>query len=447
MNREIFIEKLLSRAKQAGFEAGEIYISDVSSFKTGVHLGEITRYNVSDKTNLGFRGLYKGRMGCASTQILDEEAIGMLVAAAKDGSELCEMDDEEFIYAGDACYPEVEGDNPAIGEISAAEKIEMAKALEQKALDFDPRITSCSACGVMSMQSKTRMVNSRGLDLSVSRSCLGAYVLPIARDGERTGTSGRESLLMDPGKLDLDKLAAESAAEALAYLDADSVPSGKYPILLRNDVAAQLLGTFSSVFSADAAQNGMSLLKGRENEIIAAECVRIMDDPLLKGSYYSRSFDGEGVACRRKAIVEGGRLTTLLHNLKTAKKQGVQTTGNAARASCAGPMSVSPGNFFFAPSDMSIEALYAGVEKGLLITDLMGMHSGVNAISGDFSLGAKGFMIENGKIGRSVNQITIAGNFFELLKDILAAGSDLDFGGDSFGSPTLLVKALSVAGK
>lgn len=447
MNRDIFIEKLLQRAKQAGFEAGEIYISDASSFKTGVHLGEITRYSVSDKTNLGFRGLYKGKMGCASTQVLDEDAIEMLVAAAKDGAELCETDDEEFIYEGDRVYPEVDAENPAIEKISAAEKIEMAKKLEQLALDYDSRITSCSACGVMSMQSRTRMVNSRGLDLSTGRSCLGAYVLPIAREGEKTGTSGRECLLMDPAKLDLDFLAAESAKEALAYLEAESVASGKYPILLRNDVAAQLLGTFCSVFSADAAQKGMSLLKGRENEIIAADCVRIMDDPLLKGSYYSRSFDGEGVACRTKAIVEDGRLTTLLHNLKTAKKQGVQTTGNAARTSCAGPMIVSPGNFFFAPSDKAAEDLYAMAGKSLLITDLMGMHSGVNAVSGDFSLGAKGFMVENGKIIRSVNQITIAGNFFELLKDIEAVGNDLDFGSDCFGSPTLLVKALSVAGK
>jgi len=447
MNRDIFIEKLLSRAKQAGFEAGEIYISDVSSFKTGVHLGEITRYSVSDKTNLGFRGLYRGKMGCASTQVLDESAIDMLVSAAKDGAELCEMDDEEFIYGGDSAYPEIDGENPAIGEISAAEKIEMAKKLERKALDYDPRITSCSACGVMSMEAATRMVNSRGLDLSVSRGCLGAYVLPIARDGEKTGTSGRECLLMDPSKLDLDALAAESAEEALAYLDAASVPSGKYPILLRHDMAAELLGTFSSVFSADAAQKGMSLLKGREGERIAAECVRIMDDPLLKGNYYSRPFDGEGVACRPKAIVESGRLTTLLHNLKTAKKQGVQTTGNASRSSCAGPIGVSPGNFFFAPGEAGAEELYAMAGSGLLITDLMGMHSGANAVSGDFSLGAKGFLIENGKIARSVNQITIAGNFFELLKDIEALGSDLDFGGGCFGSPTLLVRALSVAGK
>ena len=250
MNRELFIEKLLQRAKEAGFEASEIYISDVSSFKTGVHLGEITRYSVSDKTNLGFRGLYKGRMGCASTQVLDGDAIEMLVSAAKDGVELCETDDEEFIYEGGGIYPETEAENPAIGAISTAEKIEMAKNLEQLALDYDARISSCSACGVMSMQSRTRMVNSRGLDLSAGRSCLGAYVLPIARDGEKTGTSGRECLLTDPAGLDLNVLAAESAKEALAYLDAESVKSGKYPILLRHDAAAQLLSAENETLSA-----------------------------------------------------------------------------------------------------------------------------------------------------------------------------------------------------
>lgn len=447
MNRDIFIEKLLCRAKAAGFEAGEIYISDVSDFKTGVHLGEITRYSVADKMNLGFRGLYRGRMGCASTQVLDDEAIEMLVAAAKSGAELIESDDEEFIYAGDAAYPEIEAENAAIAEISAAEKIETAKKLEQLALDFDPRITSCSACGVLSMQARTRIVNSRGLDVSSGRSCLGAYVLPIARDGERTGVAGRECLLTDPALLNCEKLAHEAAKEALAYLDAGSIASGKYRILLRNDMAAELLSTFSSVFTADAAQKGMSLLRGREGEVIAADCVRIMDDPLRRGSFFAQSFDDEGVACRSKALVENGRLTTLLHNLKTAKKQGVRTTGNASRSSCAGPIGVAPSNFFFAPADIPAEQLYRDAGSALLITELMGMHSGANAISGDFSLGAKGFLIENGKISRAVNQITVAGNFFEMLKEIEAVGSDLDFGGGNFGAPTVMVRSLSVAGK
>ena len=206
------------------------------------------------------------------------------------------------------------------------------------------------------------------------------------------------------------------------------------------------MSTFSSVFTADTAQKGMSLLKGREGEVIAAECVRILDDPLRRGSFFAQSFDDEGVACRKTCVVENGSLLTLLHNLKTAKKQGVSSTGNASRSTVAGPMSVAPANFYIEPSSLDVNALMNMAGRAILVTDLMGMHSGANAISGDFSLGAKGFLVENGRIVRAVNQITIAGNFFGLLRSILAVGSDLEFGAGCFASPTLLVEGLAVAG-
>lgn len=447
MDKNSFIEMLFDRAKRAGFEACEVYLSEGSSFQTAVNKGELTRYNVSESLNLGFRGIHGGRMGCASTQVLDEAAADLLVSAAKAGAQLCETDDPEFIFEGSESYPEFNGSHPEIAALSAAEKIAMTRALEEKALAADSRIASCSHCALFTGESSIRLVNSRGLDLSAHRDRMGAYVYPIARDGEKTGTAGRHSFVSDPALLDLDKLAREAAAEAVSYLDAASLPSGKYPVLFRPDVAADLMETFASVFSADSAQKGLSLLKGREGESIAAEDVHLVDDPLLKDGYASHAFDGEGVAAGKTVLVEGGRLNTLLHNLKTARKQGIQTTGNAARASVAGPMTVAPSNLHFLPGGMSREEIYARAGTALLVTDLMGMHSGANAVSGDFSLGAKGYLIQNGSIQRAVNQITIAGNFFELLRDIEAIGSDLEFGPSCFAAPTLLVKSLSVAGK
>lgn len=447
MHTNQFIDLLFDRAKQAGFEASEIYLSRGSSFQAAVNKGEITRYNVSETLNLGFRGLYNGKMGCASTQVLDEDAAEMLVSSAKAGAELCESEDEEFIFEGSESYPEVNGSYPAITVLTAAEKIALTRSLEEKALAYDARITSCSHCALFSGSRDVRMVNSRGLDLTAHRDHLGAYVFPIARKGDKTGTAGRQLLVNDPAKLDLDKLARESAEEAIAFLDAESIPSGKMRILLRPDIAADLMETFSGVFSADAAQKGLSLLKGKEGENIASACVNLVDDPLLPDGYASHSFDGEGVAARKKSIVTEGCLDTLLHNLKTARKQGVQTTGNAARASVAGPMTVAPSNFHFLPSARSRDELYLDAGDALLVTDLMGMHSGANAVSGDFSLGAKGFLIRNGRIDHPVNQITIAGNFFELLRDIEQVGSDLEFGASCFASPTLMIRSLSVAGK
>lgn len=447
MNANSFIELLLKRAKQAGFEAAEIYLSQGNSFQTAVNQGEITRYNVSDRLNLGFRGLYTGKMGCASTQVLDEDAIEMLISAAKASAELCESEDQEFIFSGSEVYPDVNGRFPELTRLTAAEKIALTRALEEKALSIDPHVTSCSHCALFSGSSDVRMVNSRGLDLSAHRDHLGAYVFPIARRGTQTGTAGREMLVTDPARLDLDRLARESVAEAVAFLDAQSIPSGKMRILLRPDAAADLMETFSGVFSADAAQKGLSLLCSKEGKQIAASCVNLVDDPLLPNGYASRAFDEEGVASRKNTIVTEGRLNTLLHNLKTARKQGVSTTGNAARVSVAGPMTVAPSNFHILPSELSREALYQNAGDALLITDFMGMHSGANSVSGDFSLGVKGFLIRNGKIDRPVNQTTVAGNFFELLQSIEYVGNDLEFGVGCFASPTLMIRSLSVAGQ
>lgn len=447
MNRESFIELLFKRAKAAGFTAWEAYFRDGSAFEVGVNRGELIRYSVSDSLNFGFRGLYNGRMGCASTQVLDAEAAEMLVSAARSGAELCEGEDEEFIFEGSPAYPEWNGAHPEIDALSAGDKIAMARALEQKALDCDPKIASVRDCCLFTGASDQRLVNSRGLDLRARRDYLGAYVCPIARDGDRTGTAGRDCFVTDPAAVDLDALAQEASAEALAFLDAASVPSGNYPILLRPDAAAELMRAFASLFSADAAQKGLSLLRGREGEAIAAPCVTLVDDPLLPGGFASRAFDGEGVAARKTVVVDGGRLQTLLHNLKTAHRQGVSTTGSAARCGVAGPMTVAPSNLCFAPGALDAAGLRAQAGDALLVTDLMGLHSGANAVSGDFSLGAKGFLIRSGRIDRPVNQITVAGNFFALLKDIEATGSDLRRGASSFVCPTLLLRSLAVAGR
>lgn len=446
MDKNSFIERLFDQARRAGFEACEAYLLENSAFHTAVNRGELTRYSVSDSLNLGFRGLYRGKMGCASTQVLDEDAAEMLIDAARTGAELTDEDGEEFIFAGSGAYPEYSAAYPGIANLSAAEKIAMTRALEEKALGQDARIASCSHCALFSSSSDTSLTNSRGLNLSFHRDHLGAYVYPIARDGEKTGTAGRQGFVSDPSLLDLDALAREAAREAISYLEAASVPSGRYPVLLRRDAAADLLETFANVFCADAAQKGLSLLKGREGGSIAAPCVQIVDDPLLPGGYASSPFDDEGVATGKTNVVEGGVLCTLLHNLKTAAKQGVRTTGNACRATVAGPMQVAPSNFYILPSEKSPQDLMRMAGKALLITDLMGLHSGANAVSGDFSLGAKGYLIEGGQVQRAVNQITIAGNFFEVMKNILAVGDDLQFGAGNFASPSLLVEGLSVAG-
>jgi PmbA protein len=210
---------------------------------------------------------------------------------------------------------------------------------------------------------------------------------------------------------------------------------------------ATLLSTFSDCFSADTAQKGLSLLKDKEGKMVASNIVTIIDDPLLDFGIASTSFDDEGVATYKKEVIKNGKLTTLLHNLKTANKAKTKSTANGFKASYSSCVLVSVTNFYIQNGNNSLEDLMLKLNEGVMITDFSGLHSGANPITGDFSLAAKGFYIKNGKRDFPIEQITVAGNFFTLLKNIESIANDLKFPLSSIGSPSILVKELSIAGK
>ena len=450
MERSEFYQSLFERAKAAGFSACEAYYAAGESFSVTVFGGEITDYSASESRGLGFRGLVDGRMGYASTQALDEDSIALLVEGARENARLIECEDEQFLFAGAEEYADVCNYNPDIDQVSVAEKIGLCKSLETMAAGMDARLRREAEASVFSESGEVEIVNTLGLHVGHRANIIGGYVQPVAEENGRVSSGFSLFFENDPAKIDAEKTVREAVKEAVDGLSAASVPSGSYRVLLRNDVAAQMLRAFSGVFSADRAQKGLSLLKGREGEKIAAECLTIVDDPHLPGQAASTPFDGEGVPTFRKEVVSGGVLKTLLHNLKTAKKQGVETTANACRGGYGSPVGVAPSNFCVQPSNLAFEDMLDLLGDGLLITDLQGWHAGADAVSGDFSLPARGYRVENGKIAGSVNQITLAGNFFELLKSVEAVSGDLKFSAPSasaFASPSLLIPSLSVAGK
>ena len=450
MERNEFYERLFKRAQEAGFSACEAYYAAGESFSVTVFGGEITDYSASEACGLGFRGLVDGKMGYASTQALDEDSIALLVEGARENARLIECEDEQFLFAGAREYAEVCNYNPDVDEITVTEKIDLCRSLEKMAVAMDARVRREAEASVFSESSEVEIVNTLGLRVGRRSNIIGGYVQPVAEEENRVSSGFSLFFENDPAKIDAERVVGEAVKEAVDGLSAASVPSGSYRVLLRNDVSAQMLRTFSGVFSADRAQKGLSLLKGREGEKIAADCLTIVDDPHLPGQAASTPFDGEGVPTARKEVVSGGVLKTLLHNLKTAKKQGVETTANACRGGYSAPVGVAPSNFCVRPSRFTFEDMLDLLGDGLFVTDLQGWHAGADVVSGDFSLPARGYRVENGKIAGSVNQITLAGNFFALLKSLEAVGGDVKFsapGASAFASPSLLIPALSVAGK
>lgn len=454
MTIDQFIQALLDEAQKEGVESAEIYLSSGDSFRAMCVQGQIANYTVHATRGLSLRGLYQGKMGYAATEAFDEEAVSQLVQAVKESAELTEDEDVQEIYPGDAEYPQVEHYSEALDRVEEKRKLNLIQDIEKKALAMDKRITTLNYNMISTGSGETRLVNrtvvngeKKSLDLLSRDNMAVCYVNATAKEGDKVSTGYGFKVTRDFDELNAEEIAREAVDEALFMLGAAPVPSGNYRAIIHAKCMPDLLGVFSGIFSAESAQKGLSLLAGKEGEEIASPIVTLMDDPLLPGGLGSQSFDAEGVATRTKAVIENGKLTTLLHNLKTARKAGVKTTGNAARAGYAGAVNVSPSNFYFKPGEKTLDQLMADMGNGLVITQVMGLHAGANAISGDFSLIAQGYTVKDGKKDQPVEQITVAGNFYQLLKNIRAIGSDLTFPGSSIGSPSVDVGEIAVAGK
>lgn len=447
MHQEQFISELLKAARAAGIEQAEAYYQQTERFRALVFDGELSDYGVNTSGGLSLRGLVNGRMGTAYTEALDEPSIALLVEGVRESAALLEDEDEQILFVGSPRYEAVHCLAETPGGASAQEKVDFALALEKTARTLDPRVQKLGHTGVQSVHHTVRIMNTHGLNLFHEGDMVVCMVSAIASQGERRTSGGAMRVARNLRELPLEEVARQAVDEAVFMLDAKPCESGVMPVIFHHDAMADLLDTFSGIFSAENTQKDLSLLKGRVGEVIAAPCVTLVDDPLLPEGLATAPFDDEGVATYRKQVIEAGTLKTLLHNLKTAKKDGVQSTGNAAKSGYAAPVRVSPSNFFFEPGADGLEALCGRMGEGLVITDVSGLHAGANAVSGDFSLLSKGYRVRGGQKAEPVEQITVAGNFYTLLKEIVAVGSDLTFPFGGVGSPSVWVKALSVAGR
>ncbi len=447
MNMDLFIDRVLEAAKSNGIDTAEVYYAGGDSFRASALEGQIDSYQVSTSAGLSLRGTVNGKMGYSSTQAFDEAAIAQLIEGVKESAALVETDEQDEIFEGDKEYPEMPETESDIKNIPAEDKLALCLAMEKAAKDADERIWKVQRAMVMTGTSAIRIKNSYGLDLKDEGSFCAAYAAPIAKADDKTVTGGYMAAGHQFAELNADQIGKQAAEETVCQLGAKPVPGGEYRIIFHHDAMQSLLQTFCGIFSAENAQQNLSLLKGKEGEKIASDVVTLMDDPLLPGGFGSQRFDSEGSASITKAVIDKGTLTTLLHSRKTARKQGVKSTANASRGSYSAPVRVAPTNMFFKPGEKDLAALMADVGNGLVINDLAGLHSGANPTSGDFSLLAKGYVVENGQRGHAVEQITVAGNFYEVLKQIVAVGSDLEFpGGSSIGSPSVDAGTLKVSG-
>ena len=447
MDIKIFKEKLFEMAKKEGFSEYELFYSSGKSLKVNIFKGELEKFNNSKSGGISFRGVFNGKIGYSFCEKIDENTIPYLIKYAKENSQIISEDEKEEIYAGDKEYKEIKTFYEDIENIQVDEMIENCLKMEKAVLEYDSRIISCNHCTMAKSSGQTYIANSKGLELNKKGNFIFAYTGALAKQNEET-KSGMELFGgFNIKDFDPKKIGEKASQKALACLGAKSIPSGKYNIIFENECFTDLFSCFIGSFFAETVQKGFSLFKNKLNTKIASDLITIADEPLMENGYNSTAFDSEGVACYNKNIVENGILKTYIYNLKSAKKDGVKSTGNGFKGSFKSSIGTNITNFYIKNGNTNFNDMVQNVSNGLLIKDLSGLHSGVNGISGDFSLLAEGFLIENGKITTPVEQITIAGNYFEMMQNIKELGNDLKFSTSGIGTPSVFVGELNVAGE
>ena len=444
MKKNIFIDKLFEKASLKGIDEFEIYFLSNLNTSIKIYQGKIENFSNNQNQGISFRGMVDGKMGYSYSESMEDEDIDFLINEVIENASCIESLDKQFIYGEKANYTDTITYSSAIENLDTDLVKDFLIKMEEYALSIDERVKKVNFCSFAMGSGEKIIKNSKGLELHSKENICYTYISVIAEENGVVKTGSHFQLGRDFSKFDYKELSEVAVKRALNKFGTITLTEVPKTCVIENLAFSSLLGAMSNIFSAEAVQKNISKLKGKLNEPIASSIVTLVDDPFLKDGLANSSFDDEGVPTSYKEIIQDGILKTYLYNLKTAYKDGVSSTGNGIKGSYKGTVGISSFNLYIKPSDKSFDKMIENIKEGIFITDFAGLHSGLNTISGDFSLAGEGFYIKDGKIDKPLNQITISGNFFELLKNIKDIANDIKFSFSSVGSPSIMVEGLKV---
>ena len=447
MNLEDLAAAGVEAALDAGATDAEAWCEESVNRQIRVYEGAVESLSDAGGRGMGIRAFIDGRAGYSYSTDLSDDGRRALGRASHAAASAADPDE----HAG---LPDQFGvtDVPGLassetGVWSTERKVELALAVERAARSREG-VSQVEDTLYADGEERAAIANSRGFAASYEVTQAWAYASAFAGEGDDLMTGLGMGLGRDPGELDPEAIGGEAADRALALMGARQAPSRRCPVVLDAFVAASFAGFIGSMASADAVQRGRSLFAGREGEEVAQPSFALADDGRDPGGPSSAPFDGEGSATRRTPVIDGGRLTGYLHDARTARKGGSATTANAGRGSYRTPPAVGTTNLLIEPGDATLEQLVERAADGLYVTDVAGLHSGVNPVSGTFSVGASGRAIEGGELAAPVREITIASDLVAMLRAVLAVGSEsrwVPLGG-SVNAVPLLIGEMSVSG-
>ena len=434
-------------ATGAGASDAEAWAEEAVSRRIRVYDGEVESLSDAGGRGVGVRAFVDGRSGYAYGTDLSDAGIAEVAGAARAAAEVADPDEHDGLPDDFGATP-IDGlASASLGDWSTERKVDLALEVERAARSR-PGITQVENAVYSDAEGSVALANSRGFSAGYEATQTWAYASAFAGEGADLMTGLGVQLGRDPGELDAEGIGAEAAERALALVGARQPESRRCPVVLDAFVAASFIGFIGSMLSADAVQRGRSLFAGREGDEIADGALALVDDATDPGGPSSAPFDGEGSPSRRTPLICGGRLLSFLFDTRTARKAGRATTGNASRGSYRSPPSVGTTNLVLEPGDEELEGLFRAAGDGLFVTDVAGLHSGVNPVSGTFSVGATGRLIEGGEAGTPVRELTIASDLVSMLQAVEKVGSQarwVPFGG-SVKAPPILVAEMAISG-
>ncbi len=437
-------EIVLERARGLGM-AAEAFILYSRDLTVNVRQGEVETLKEAEELGLGLRVFSGGRMGFAYTTDLSLQALREVTDKAAAISAHTAADENNRFVRGGYAYPVLEVFDPCIADTSLESKVEMARDAERAARAVDPRIKLVEKAGYEDSEYCMLVMNTNGVYAYGKGNYCGLFLFLVA-DDDRDCQNGfafmhkRKIAALAP-----QSVGQEAALRGLRSLGARSMASGRMPCVMEPYVVTRFMSILAQSVCADAVQKGKSLLAGKIGQQVASRVVNLRDDATYQEGLGSFPFDGEGVPAQSNILVEQGQLKDYLYDSYTAFKAGRESSGSGWRGSFRSLPAAGTSNFILGPGQESPEKLIQGIERGLYVTDVMGMHT-ANPISGDFSVGAAGIMIEKGRLTYPVRGMTIAGNLSGFLQDMDAAGNDLSYYGGK-AAPTIRLQQISVSGQ
>jgi PmbA protein len=429
-------------------EQMEVAVSAGSSTSVRVYGGEVESYTSADSSGAGVRIIAQGREGFASAGTLDPEILKGLVTDARDNASFAEPDEYAGIAESDGVDPvEVDAWRDETLKITADERISRALAVERRVLDAHPAITGVRTATYSDSAGAGALVSTAGIRAGDRSTTVSSMVQALAVDGDRSQTGFGWHGGRSPDDVDFDHVVDLAVSRSTGLIGAVKPDSATVDLVLDPQVTATVLGLTAGTLSGDRINKQRSPFAGREGETIASPLLTLVDDPTDQRSLGADSTDGEGLACRPVPLITAGSLDGFLWDSYNARKAGLRSTGSAVRGTRGLPTPGVRALSAEAGSGGSLDDLIASVDLGVYVFALAGLHSGVNTISGDFSVGVEGRMIRAGSIAEPISECTIGSTLQRLLLDISAVGSDRIYMPSGVAAPSMIVSGVRLSGR